>query len=252
MASKGKVFTLQTLVNTWNLFLIYPPKRYCNTALYQNNSTDDLTQQPKGKPQFTLFLCLRMFRTNAELFGVCIISLCAVSKTVKLGEKCISYKLFQSCVQILFEAFFDPINIPLTLYLLTWRIWWAPNNASKGQMGFNSAFKGLRQKWACLYGKWQSFSTYLTENELAQHMFVNRSSNKFHDKELSDPWAVTWEGESVNRRSSRIRKRLQTPKDLLSRRDWVSESAYPLRHTHVLTGKGHLLKPVAYCVYYQV
>ena len=31
----------------------------------------------------------------------------------------------------------------LTLYLLTWRIWWAPNNASKGQVGLNSAFKGL-------------------------------------------------------------------------------------------------------------
>jgi cytochrome b561 len=24
----------------------------------------------------------------------------------------------------------------LTLILLTWRIWWAPNNASKWQMGF--------------------------------------------------------------------------------------------------------------------
>ena len=31
----------------------------------------------------------------------------------------------------------------LTLYLLTWRIWWAPNNARKGQMGFNSAFERL-------------------------------------------------------------------------------------------------------------
>jgi len=31
----------------------------------------------------------------------------------------------------------------LTLTLLTWRKWWAPNNASKQQMGFNSAFKGL-------------------------------------------------------------------------------------------------------------
>ena len=31
----------------------------------------------------------------------------------------------------------------LTLIRLTWRIWWAPNNASKWQMGFNSAFKGL-------------------------------------------------------------------------------------------------------------
>ena len=31
----------------------------------------------------------------------------------------------------------------LTLILLTWNIWWAPNNASKWQMGFNSAFEGL-------------------------------------------------------------------------------------------------------------
>ena len=31
----------------------------------------------------------------------------------------------------------------LTLILLTWRIWWAPNNVSKWQMGFNLAFKVL-------------------------------------------------------------------------------------------------------------
>jgi len=31
----------------------------------------------------------------------------------------------------------------LTLILLTWRIWWASNNASRRQMGFNSVFKGL-------------------------------------------------------------------------------------------------------------
>jgi len=29
----------------------------------------------------------------------------------------------------------------LTLILKTWRIRWAPNNACKWQMGFNSAFK---------------------------------------------------------------------------------------------------------------
>jgi len=32
----------------------------------------------------------------------------------------------------------------LTLILLTCRIWWAPNNASRWQMGFNWTFKGLR------------------------------------------------------------------------------------------------------------
>jgi len=31
----------------------------------------------------------------------------------------------------------------LTLIVLTWRKWWASNNASRWQMGFNSAFKGL-------------------------------------------------------------------------------------------------------------
>ena len=33
----------------------------------------------------------------------------------------------------------------LTLTPLTWRIWWAPNNASRWHMEFNSALKGL--KW---------------------------------------------------------------------------------------------------------
>jgi len=32
----------------------------------------------------------------------------------------------------------------LTLILLKWRLWWAPNNACKWQMGFNLAFKGLK------------------------------------------------------------------------------------------------------------
>ena len=35
----------------------------------------------------------------------------------------------------------------LTLYLLTWKIWWSPNNVSKWQMRFNSAFKGLINVW---------------------------------------------------------------------------------------------------------
>jgi len=34
-------------------------------------------------------------------------------------------------------------RVKLTLNPLTWKIWWAPNNASRWQMGFNLAFKGL-------------------------------------------------------------------------------------------------------------
>jgi hypothetical protein len=35
-------------------------------------------------------------------------------------------------------------EIILTLILLTWKIWWAPNNASRWQMGFKLVFKGLK------------------------------------------------------------------------------------------------------------
>jgi hypothetical protein len=50
--------------------------------------------------------------------------------------------LFKKCciIDVLGGTEFDI----LTLILLTWRIWWAPNNARRWQMGFNSAFKGLR------------------------------------------------------------------------------------------------------------
>jgi len=39
----------------------------------------------------------------------------------------------------------------LSLILLTWRKWLAPNNASKKQMGFNSAFKGLKMNYKPMY-----------------------------------------------------------------------------------------------------
>ena len=35
------------------------------------------------------------------------------------------------------------VTLSLTLILLMWRIWWA-NNASKLQVGFHAAFKGLK------------------------------------------------------------------------------------------------------------
>jgi len=41
----------------------------------------------------------------------------------------------------------------LTLTLLMWRIWWAPNNASRWQIGFNLAFKGLKMLHAGIFLK---------------------------------------------------------------------------------------------------
>ena len=45
----------------------------------------------------------------------------------------------------------------LTLILLTWRTWWAPNNTSKWQMGFNLAFKGLSHA----YNSWNKQYIYI-------------------------------------------------------------------------------------------
>jgi hypothetical protein len=46
-------------------------------------------------------------------------------------------------VQFMHIRCFSRMICALTLTLLTWRIWWAPINASRWQMEFNWAFKGL-------------------------------------------------------------------------------------------------------------
>ena len=46
--------------------------------------------------------------------------------------------------QMEFNSAFKGLKCPLTLILLTWRIWWAPNNASRWQIEFNLVFKGLK------------------------------------------------------------------------------------------------------------
>jgi hypothetical protein len=72
----------------------------------------------------------------------------------------------------------------LTLILLTWRVWWAPNNASKWQMGFNLAFKSYvyvpsRAQWRI---SWQN------QNKWRRHAYVRlvtrlraaRPANRWH------------------------------------------------------------------------
>jgi len=50
-----------------------------------------------------------------------------------------------SCSKQKSRLLFIKTECLLTLILLTWRIGWAPNNASRWQMGFNLAFKGLKK-----------------------------------------------------------------------------------------------------------
>jgi len=46
-------------------------------------------------------------------------------------------------IWVFFENMSKKFSFSLTLILLTWRIWWSPNNASRWQMRFNWAFQWL-------------------------------------------------------------------------------------------------------------
>jgi hypothetical protein len=78
-----------------------------------------------------------------------------------ITSKFLTKRYKQSCVlsYILHIHFYF---IQVTLILLTWRIWWAPNNATKWQMGFNCVFKWLRvtcHKNGCHSGRWECSCT---------------------------------------------------------------------------------------------
>jgi hypothetical protein len=83
------------------------------------------------------------------------------------------YGMFKACKTTLCEYIWirhKPLSLlrtflgfaPLTLILLTWRIWCTPNNASRWQMGFNLEFKGLRcmLKWNGGFKLWSCVRTY--------------------------------------------------------------------------------------------
>ena len=56
-------------------------------------------------------------------------------------------------------SYWQSLNKSLTLNPLTWRIWWAPNNASRWQIGFNLEFKGLKAEPLNCNPKVQHIST---------------------------------------------------------------------------------------------
>jgi len=60
----------------------------------------------------------------------------------------------------------------LTLILLTWRIWWDSNNASRWQMGFNSAFKGLNNQHSHM-------QTHVWINTPRNSLYTIRQKRKF-------------------------------------------------------------------------
>jgi hypothetical protein len=90
---------------------------------------------------------------RASLFMLAIMnwngSLTSVEEIIMWREFNNTWEMAILQIRTAFCCILYNITYDLTLILLTWRIWWAPNNASKWQMGFNWVFKGLttNMKW---------------------------------------------------------------------------------------------------------
>ena len=73
--------------------------------------------------------------------------------------------------------------IDLTLNPLTWKMWWAPNNAIRWQTGFNSAFKGLIPPPINLYTQrgWHisEFQKYFSTSRFPAMRRVNMYSGSY-------------------------------------------------------------------------
>ena len=81
------------------------------------------------------------------------------------------YIIYQNAYLVYCEYIHKSCQHELTLILLKWTIWWAPSNASKWRMGFNSAFNGL----ICL--NFQKFFNLLTEYKRMQLLIAGRDSS---------------------------------------------------------------------------
>ena len=86
---------------------------------------------------------------------------------------------------------------PLTLILLTWSIWWAPNNASKRQKGFSSVFKGLRQGKPPATIKFTQFFKFSTRYFCAILNTFRIASTDFHEVLLSNFTKIPWGGAAL-------------------------------------------------------
>jgi hypothetical protein len=91
--------------------------------------------------------------TRIPLEGFSWILICIFQKSVEEIQDLLKCEKNNEYFTLRPIRFFDRISLSycwnyiyLTLILLTWRIWWAPNKASKWQMGFKSAFKGLKKE----------------------------------------------------------------------------------------------------------
>ena len=87
-------------------------------------------------------LCDELITRPEESYRLCCVVVCDL-ETLRIGAPYILY-ICHIYMYVIYIYDISSLRVnDLTLILLTWRKWWAPNNASKWQMGFNSGFKGL-------------------------------------------------------------------------------------------------------------
>ena len=95
---------------------------------------------------------------------------CDVSKYRPVSLLTSFSKIFETLMRKRILKHLTKYNI-LTLTLLMWRIWWAPNNASKWQMGLNSAFKRLStEQYGFRLGLRTDNATYKLTTEILNAM----------------------------------------------------------------------------------
>jgi hypothetical protein len=82
----------------------------------------------------------------------------------------------------------------LTLILLMWRIWWAPNKASRWQMGFNSVFKGLKHVWWLAWMKGSDIRGQIMQ----KIMQINDKSKTMKNFQIKKIWCFLLNSEDKN------------------------------------------------------
>ena len=131
-----------------------------------------------------------------RLFWVCLIALTLILLTWRIWWAPNN----ASSWQMGFNSAFKGLKYPLTLTLLTWRIWWAANNPSRWQMGFNSAFKGLKCPLTLILLTWRIW--WAANNASKWQMGFNSAF-----KGLKCPltlilltWRIWWAANNASRR----------------------------------------------------
>ena len=150
---------------------------------------------------------------------------------------------------------------PLTLILLTWSIWWAPNNASKRQKGFSSVFKGLRQGKPPATIKFTQFFKFSTRYFCAILNTFRIASTDFHEVLLSNFTKIPWGGgradtcwetklyEEANLRFSQLREwaykqERKCTRDVTLRRVRVTIAAVKKQQVLNMTSVSVALRPI--------